>query len=715
MNSQTQIFKVGTFDFKLHHLLIIGILALSVSLSFMIRSQGADYGFELNEFDPFQNFRATEFLVENGFSAYYDWHDYKSWYPEGRNISGTSQNMLHFTGAVTYQIFGGDLSVYDFTILFPAIFGALTVVGIFALVRVIGGTTAGLFASVLFSVSLPILLRGTIGWYKAEPLGLFYGVIGLYLFLSGIKTENKKIAISKLIIGGIILAFGLSAWGGIQFFVIPIGMFILLLPFVRKDHEFIIWCIPIFVISFLMSVSMFQRPGLSFIFGLGGFSLIVPTLFMVSCIFVQKFSKNKDKTRNGLIFLFIMLIIGPVLLVINAEAEFVNIPQFRYLIAINPFLSSVNPLQDSVAEHATPTTSQSFFFHSIWMIFAGIGVWFILSKKSDTISYLRNDMILFSLIIGLTGIYVSSTFVRLQVIASITLIILASIGISILVKEIFRKENSFENLRIKQILKISSLTIIIILLMIPLVYPNSNWINSAKAPPTILNGGSNWNVATNDWKESLEWIKTNTPEDSVVASWWDYGYWITTMSDRATVNDNFTTNSTRIKYMAESFLSSPDEAWQNLQKMQADYVLVFVVGQRIDQGQDDPVYLISGGGDESKKQWFMRIAEEPIGKYVHADGVSGTDYFWNNTLLGKLFPFSVLSYVDPRNTDNQSDTYRMGLTPVYGKNIKYPADGDGPFRFVHASPSFVNEDRILLGIIIYEVNDEYIPTSITQN
>ncbi|MGD8708247.1 MAG: STT3 domain-containing protein [Nitrosopumilaceae archaeon] len=701
--------SLGKFNFKIRYLLIIGILALAFTTSFLIRSQGADAGFELNEFDPFFNFRATEYIVENGYAEYFDWHDDLSWYPQGRNVSERSAVMLHVTAAATYQIFGGNSTLYDFTILFPVVFGSLTVILIFALVRVIAGTTAGLFAAVLFSVSLPILLRGTIGWFKAEPLGLFYGILAVYLFLSGIQTKNKKIAIPKIITGGIVFAFGLSAWGGVQFFIIPIGLFFFLLPFIRKDHDFIIWSIPLFTVSFLSSALMFERPGPDFVTGLGGMALIVPTIFLISCIIVQKFSKTESKTRNGLILLAIMIIIGPTMIAVNAQFEFVDIPQFRYLIAINPFLTSENPLQDSIAEHATPTTSQSFFFHSILMIFAGLGAWIILSKKSDTISYLKNDMMVFSLIIGLTGLYVSSTFVRLEVFASISLIILSSIGLSILIKEIFKNKNSFENMRTKNILKFSFLGIIIILLLIPLVYPNSNWINSAKAPPTILNGGSNWNVATNDWKESLEWIKTNTPEEAVIASWWDYGYWITTMSDRATINDNATMNSTRIAQMATTFLSPPDEAWKNLQKLEADYILVFVVGQRVDQGQDQPVYLISGGGDESKKQWFMRIAGEPIGKYVHADGISGTDYFWNDTLLGKLFPFSTLSYINPRDTSVQSENYQMGLTPVYGKDIKYPADGDGPFRFVHASPSFVNEDRILLGIFIYEINDSYVP------
>ena len=270
---QFQLFKIKNLDFKINHLLIIGILILAFSISFLIRYQPAEYGFELNEFDPFFNFRATQFIVENGLSEYFQWHDDMSWYPEGRNVSGSSQVMLHITTAVTYQIFGGDSSLYDFTILFPVVVGSLTVVIIFALVRVLGGTTAGLFAALFFSVSLPVILRGTLGWFKSEPLGLFFGLLGLCFFLSGFKSENKKIALAKVITGGIVLGFGLASWGGIQFFVIPIGIFILAVPFVRKDFGFLMQIIPVFTISFLFTATMFERPGPSFVFGLGRFFL----------------------------------------------------------------------------------------------------------------------------------------------------------------------------------------------------------------------------------------------------------------------------------------------------------------------------------------------------------------------------------------------------------------------------------------------------------
>ena len=78
MDSQTTLFQISSFNFKLKYLFVIGVLVLAFSVSFLIRSQPANYGSELNEFDPFFNFRATEYIVENGFFAYFEWNDDKS-------------------------------------------------------------------------------------------------------------------------------------------------------------------------------------------------------------------------------------------------------------------------------------------------------------------------------------------------------------------------------------------------------------------------------------------------------------------------------------------------------------------------------------------------------------------------------------------------------------------------------------------------------------
>lgn len=207
----------------------------------------------------------------------------------------------------------------------------------------------------------------------------------------------------------------------------------------------------------------------------------------------------------------------------------------------------------------------------------------------------------------------------------------------------------------------------------------------------------------------MEWIKNNTPKDAVIAAWWDYGYWISTMGERASLADNSTIHTNVIQNIAKMLLSNPEEAWISLNEMQADYILVFVAGQKLGINSEESLYLLQGGGDESKKQWFMRIAGGDLSKYLFSDGISGTDYFWDNTLLGKLFPFTPIAYVDFQ-TNQQYLTYQPGLEPVYIKDVKYSSnEDDGPFRLVYASSSFT-EEKVgpMIGVFIYEVNKQYI-------
>ncbi len=705
--ANTKLVSIGTFDLKLNHLLIIGILTLSFTVSFLLRSQAADFGFELNEFDPFFNYRATQYLIDNGINAYFEWNDDLSWYPTGRDVSASSQVMLHLTAATTYWIFGGGSDLYDFTILFPVVFGSLSAIVLFALVRVIGGTTAGLFSAILFSISLPILIRGPIGWFKSEPLGLFFGLLTVYLLLSGISSQNKKIAFIKLIGAGIFTSFSLSAWGGNQFFIIPLGLFFIVLPFLRTDHKFISWAIPLYTITTVLSSLGFERVSSNFIFGLGGISLIVPTIFLVFCIFIQNKS-SKNKTRNGLLFLLLLLIITPSLLIINSDSQFLPMPYYRYLNALNPFLTTTDPMIDSVSEHATTTIAQSFLFHSILMIFSGIGIWLLIQNiQNKNSNFIKNDMLVFSLILAITGVYVSSTFVRLEVFASIAVIIMASLGLTALTKELFNNKKS-----ISKSIQLFFISGIIILLIIPMVNPTGvDLFTMSKTPPTILSGGSVFTVSTTDWLDSMEWIKNNTPKDAVVAAWWDYGYWISTMGERATLADNSTISTLVITNIAKMLLDNPNDAWISLNEMQADYVLVFVAGQKLGIDSEESLYLLQGGGDESKKQWFMRITDKDLFKYLHVDGISGTDYFWNNTLLGKMFPFTPITYIDLQ-TNTQLPFYQPGLEPVYVKDIKYPSAGNGPLRLVYASPSFTDEKvGEMIAVFIYEINKDYKLTS----
>ncbi len=119
------------------------------------------------------------------------------------------------------------------------------------------------------------------------------------------------------------------------------------------------------------------------------------------------------------------------------------------------------------------------------------------------------------------------------------------------------------------------------------------------------------------------------------------------------------------------------------------------------------LYVLGGGGDESKKQWFMKIGGLDSSKFLQDDSFTPTDNFWQNTLLGKMFPFTPLTYYDP-NTHNESPTYTTGYTAIYSKTIKYPSNGNGPLRLVYSSASLNRTDSgVFSGVLIYQVNPDY--------
>ena len=89
----------------------------------------------------------------------------------------------------------------------------------------------------------------------------------------------------------------------------------------------------------------------------------------MGCIIIQHKSKKIHKTRNGLLFFLAILILSTGVVILSIDSQYISMPFYRYLNAINPFLTTNNPLVDSVSEHATTTIQQSFVFHSILMIF----------------------------------------------------------------------------------------------------------------------------------------------------------------------------------------------------------------------------------------------------------------------------------------------------------------------------------------------------------
>jgi hypothetical protein len=147
-----------------------------------------------------------------------------------------------------------------------------------------------------------------------------------------------------------------------------------------------------------------------------------------------------------------------------------------------------------------------------------------------------------------------------------------------------------------------------------------------------------------DWQVAMTYIRNVLPSTSVIASWWDYGYWINGAADANTIVDNATVNRTQIALMGYALMAlNLTESLKTFKLWDTTHVLVYF-GHRY-----------SGfGGDDGKWPWMVRIAEDRFGTSLIDDATYlGTNDatlapFYSSTL------YKLLSYGEPRDQDEAS-------------------------------------------------------------
>ncbi len=61
------------------------------------------------------------------------------------------------------------------------------------------------------------------------------------------------------------------------------------------------------------------------------------------------------------------------------------------------------------------------------------------------------------------------------------------------------------------------------------------------------------------WQKAMEWVREETPQNAVFAHWWDYGYWVQSIGDRATVTDGGNAISFWNYWTGRMVLTGPEE------------------------------------------------------------------------------------------------------------------------------------------------------------
>ncbi len=625
-------------------ILIEAFLLISILLlGFMIRILPMRWGIYLMEFDPWMQLKEMNYVIENGwmgFIKFFNWHDYSSWYPYGRDVGRSAFPGLPFMAAFIYHVLHGigvEVNSLELAAMLPPLMAVIAILFAYLLGKELGGRPAGLLSAFLLAISSGHIERSLFGWFDDESIGLPLMLIGIWAYVQALKEErSERGVVAYSVLAGLSLGYMTASWGAARFPLAFIPLITVLLALLGRYRRGMLTAFTITFSTYTLIALMVPKLGPGYLREvtiLAGFAAFIILLSFE----ISKLLPEGVHAKHLPYYVIAAGVMGFASIMMLGAA---GLPGFKFLSVLVPSIRYDLPIFVSVAENQLSTWSILFRdlgFQSILMI---AGLYYALRRRRD------EDLTLAAFTI--LSVYFSSTMVRLSTLAAPSVAILAGFGLAELVGGFARNLKAALKPRRRVVgveyYLLTPLLVGIILLFsfTPAAYGirySLSGIDAAYSPPTVVSSSLGVRAEIPAWLKALEWMRENLPGDAVVASWWDYGYWITILGNRTSIVDNATLNSTQIGEVGYAFISDEETAYRIFKNLGATHVLVFVT--HYPYGQQAGVLL--GYGDEGKWIWMLRIAVQEghyfnESEYMTAEG-NPTDKFWSRTTLGQLIPF----------------------------------------------------------------------------
>ena len=585
------------------------VLSLVFAVAIAVRLLPLRFGFYLSEFDPYLQWRMAEYIVKNGFLAWFSWHDTMSWYPWGMTMAQGNLYGVAFTVAAVYMFLhtiGVNTTVFDVAVLFPVVAGALTSIACYFLGKDLWGRGAGLLTGLFMALNPSNISRTTLGFLRHEPLGILLMVLVFIFFLrANQKGRGLRGTIAYSILAGLAMFYLAATWAASYYPMDLIVLYVAALVLTgRYTRKLLFSYITTYGVFLFLTPLAVPKTGFGVLASLS--FLVIPG---VAVLLLAREAGSRLPTwryRAYALGIASLALVG--LAYALVALKIMELPTGKFLSTLNPFTRLDMPIVESVSEHR-PATWASFFYEFNTLTFLGLfGFFFILRRLRDTDIFLT--------LAALTSLYFSGSLVRLTLLLAPTFSILAAVATVEMAKpavDILRQAVIFPKRRIPGLVRIGrefGLAILLILI-IAIVPAFSKAIAAAYAPATIATSSipvvPSAGTKYQDWLEALAWVRDNTPQSAVVMAWWDYGYWITALADRRTLADNGTQNTTQIAMIAQMFMRNETTAVPMMQRYNVSYVMIFVTYASTQQG-GQPSFL--GAGEDGKWYWMVRIANQ---------------------------------------------------------------------------------------------------------
>ena len=215
-----------------------------------------DFESIIHEFDPWFNFRSTQYLVKKGFHDFLDWFDEFSWYPLGRVVGGTIYPGLMVTSASIYSVLNKlsiPIDIREVCVFLAPLFSAFTAVAAYFMTKELKDDRAGLLAAAFIGITPGYISRSVAGSYDNEAVAIFAMVLTFYTWIKAVKLGSAAWA-TYTALG---YFYMVSSWGGYVFIIniIPLHVFVLLLMGRYSSRIYVSYC-TFYVLGTILSMQI---------------------------------------------------------------------------------------------------------------------------------------------------------------------------------------------------------------------------------------------------------------------------------------------------------------------------------------------------------------------------------------------------------------------------------------------------------------------------
>lgn len=504
--------------------------------------------------------------------------------------SGVIYNVLHSLSL--------PVDIRNICVMLAPAFSALTAWSTYMFTKEMKDESAGLLAAVFIGIAPGYISRSVAGSYDNEAIAIFLLMFTFYLWIKALKTGSAFFGTAA----ALFYFYMVAAWGGYAFItnMIPLHSLVLLLMgryssrlYVAYSSWYAIGTLSSMQVPFVgfQPVRTSEHMAALGVFGL--LQLVAFTDLVRSHVSSKQF---KSLLRVSVVLLGVLgaLVFG----VLTMNGWIAPWTGRFYSLWDTGYAKKYIPIIASVSEHQ-PTAWPSFFMdlHFLIVLFPA-GVYLCFNE-------LRDEHV-FVIIYALVGSYFAGVMVRLMLTLTPCVCVSAAVALSTLLdkymdptepeEEVETKDDAksdsglgeptatstpptkkqkkaatitpvpADNISTKLANLISTkkdkqrgifgldtrLVVLMNALMMLFAFVlHCTWVTSnAYSSPSVVLSSNNPDGSKHiidDYREAYYWLRQNTPETSVVMSWWDYGYQIAGFADRPTLVDNNTWNNSKSK------------------------------------------------------------------------------------------------------------------------------------------------------------------------